>query len=476
MKERSKERYSELMMEELLDHLSRNENVKKMLGEMISMPVLDLIAMLVKDFEKIVEQRSRQSTDSLVDSVKKMRTLPQDVENLLESPSSGVRSRAESDGSTGPSADSSTDIPFSTKVSHPGISSRQQPTSGEREQFGVGDMPQVETSDEFRGEVKDVHPGRNVEAPTGAASEKILADEDADGDIENHHEDLTGPDSHHQKHKSLRIPNNFADEDMVYVHAVTRVPEGESSERMPFMLEEKGIDQRNFAFAFDFDGLRFYLSKIIPTQMNVSKTGVLLQGKQESMQLRGVHENILNDLRIHGVLLPFAFGTVARNKADFLEKIDSHIANLRDAVDELTATTWWTLSIFVLDSRIAQLFGENKAFAGRPRERERESYTTPAPSKKLDIVVLERMLQKEKKIAEVVHKTLSTIADRSDIDMMVGLESGASEDWKIILKASYEVPAGKLHAFNRAVTELQYDHILFDLMLSVEGNREAYSF
>jgi len=487
MKERSKERYSELLMEELLDHLSRHGKIKKMLGDMISMPVLELISMLVKDFEKIIEQRSRQAADNLVQSVKKTRDLAQEpahpygreevradtrqspgVDSAGPSPAMGLSSRHTI----------SEEPPFATdKVSRSGSPMREQTVSAQPEQHEKEEEPTIESSGEVDALLKKIHsPMDNGDLASPQERSKDVAADHSDLEVDDRQEHAIEDDSHPQKHRSLRIPHNFADDDIIYVHAVTRVAEEEPFEPGPFMLEEKGVDQRTFAFAFDFQGLRFYLSKIIPTQMNVSKTGVLLLGKQEGLQLRGVHENILNDLRIHGVLLPFVFGTVARSKADLLEKIDSHIGNLKDAVDDLLSTTWWTLNLYVLDARIAQLFGESKVFSGRPRERERESYSTPTPTRKLDIQVFERMLQKEKKIAEVVHKTLSAIADRSDVDMMVGLESGASEDWKLILKASYEVPNRNLHAFNRAVTELQYDHVLFDLMLSIEGNREPYSF
>ena len=94
---------------------------------------------------------------------------------------------------------------------------------------------------------------------------------------------------------------------------------------------------------------------------------------------------------------------------------------------------------------------------------------------RLDIKMLERILQKEKKIAESVHQTLEAIADRSDIDMMVGLTSGSSDEWKLILKASYEIPERRMQRFHRAIIDLQYDHMVFDLMLSLEGDREFYT-
>jgi hypothetical protein len=276
--------------------------------------------------------------------------------------------------------------------------------------------------------------------------------------------------------KPPRTPFRLEDEDYLYVHGVSMVPEVDSASREPFMLEEKGIDARGFAFAIDYSGLRFYLSKINPDQMSVSKTGVLLLGKQESIQTQGIHESILNELRGHGVLLPFEFGTVVRGTDELLTKIDDRYDGIKEAVEQLMATTWWTLNVYVLDARIARVLGTTSSRSHEDRMTSRASYSPPLHQKKYDIKELEKILSKEKKIAEYIHQELSKVSVRSDIDMMVGFGSGSSEDWKQILKASYEVQPGEIQKLFRAATDLQYHHILFDLMLSLSGDRESYSF
>ena len=111
--------------------------------------------------------------------------------------------------------------------------------------------------------------------------------------------------------------------------------------------------------------------------------------------------------------------------------------------------------------------------AGRDRSRDRASYISTPQGKKFDIKVLERILQREKKLAESVHAELSTAAQRSDVETIVGLGSGSSEDWKVILKASYDVPVRDINKFNRIVTDLQYHHLQYDLMLALTGKRDS---
>jgi len=277
------------------------------------------------------------------------------------------------------------------------------------------------------------------------------------------------------RHRHLRTPCTFSDDEYAYLHGVALLSDGDEPSAVPFMLEEKGLDPKSIVFASDYEGMRFYLSKINPSILNISKTMVLLLGKQESLHLRGMHENIINDLRCHGILLPFEFGSVVRGPDDLFSKVDKRLKEMKTALDDLRATAWWTLHLNVLDTRIASLVGTDVPAMVRSRERDRESYTPTIQPKKYDIKMLEKILQKEKKIAETIHDDLKKAADRSDIESIIGLGSGSSEDWKPILKASYEVNPSDQPRFFRAITDLQYHHLPLELMLSLTGNRDQFS-
>ena len=273
-----------------------------------------------------------------------------------------------------------------------------------------------------------------------------------------------------------RTTVELAENDYVYIHGVSAIPLEERPAPRPFVLQEKGIDGRDFAFALDRGGLRFYCSKMTARAANVSKAGMLLLGKQESVHLRGVHEGILNELRQHGVLLPFVFGTVTMGREDLFDKIDASLYDLRDAVDEQMATRWWNLGAYMLDAKLAQMLGDEPSSTTRNRERPRSTASVPGPSTRIGIKTLERILGKQKKIAEAIHEELNKHAQRSDVDMIVGFNSGTSDEWKLILKSSYEVRPSGIQAFNRAITTIQYRHFLFELMLSLDGDRDPYSF
>ena len=278
------------------------------------------------------------------------------------------------------------------------------------------------------------------------------------------------------KRKIQRIRVDLSNDDNLYLHGFSEIPQDQEPASSPFMLEEKGIEEKDFACAVDIGEVRVYLTRLQAVSTNVSKNGVLLLNKQDSMRWRGVHESILNDLRVHGTLVPFEFGTVALGLDDLRTKVQVHHHELVDAHETMQATTWWNLSVLALDSRMAQLVASEGAPAGRRQEMARPSYAQQTQGVKFDIKTLERILSKQKKIAETIHEELNLIADRSDIDQMIGLGSGTTDDWKTILKASYEVPPSRLQRFHSAVSESQYRHMLFEIMLSMAGNVESFTF
>jgi hypothetical protein len=288
--------------------------------------------------------------------------------------------------------------------------------------------------------------------------------------------DATGESDLTIRKQMPRVHSDVKADDLIYLHGVSRIEPGEAPSAFPFLLEEKGIDNRSFAFAVDLEGLRFYGSTLNQESVNLTKNGVLLLGKQEKIRLRGAHESLLNDLRLHRIILPFEFGTVIKGLGELKARIAERCAEIGDALDELLKTRWWNLTVYALDTRTADLVATSTPDARRESDRGRVPYSSPAQNKRIDVKTLERILNKQKKAAESIHEALQPYAERFDIDMMVSLQSGASDDWKIILKASYEMGPSMLTMFVRTVTDLQYQHFLMELMLSLTGNVESFSF
>jgi hypothetical protein len=531
MKERSKEKIADLLMDELLSQLSERGNLRRMLGEMTGLPIGPLIEDLVTEFEQVVEQYRLRSvtqadgrpvepaakygeryttteTPSIPLPVSpREEVLPQPSEEALsgppdERPPASFGEVEETDREEEPIAASS-QLQEEKDLSSEEDAELAQPagTAGEEtidieEEFIPEVESQVQAAPEdvrdFRHKLEELakrveseyleklERGRKKAAPGAGPVERKaeVPEERAPVESEQQVKRIIEV-GRGEGGKPSRIPYKLDDKDYIYISAVMKIPEGEAPGEGPFMLEEKGIDGKDFAFALDHNGLRLFLSRIRQNEMNVSRKGLLLLGKGESLQLRGQHESILNELRAHGIILPVEFATVARGKEDLRMMVQKHFDDLEEALAVQAKTKWWKVGLYVLDARIAQLFAEEgggKQERGG-RERGRLSFTTTVQPKKYDVKMLEKILQKEKKLAESVHADLSASAERSEIQSMVGLGSGSSDEWKLILQATYLVPSTvALQRFTRAVTDLQYRHILFEPMLSMVGDTEAFSF
>jgi hypothetical protein len=331
-------------------------------------------------------------------------------------------------------------------------------------------VPEAPPADSTQRE-ESVHATDPAENP----SEQVIIPEATMQTSEQEQNPAEGSDTSSRK-QVPRVPSDVTADDYIYLHGVSRIETDDTPSAFPFLLEEKGIDSRNFAFALDQRGLRFYGSTLHHETVNLTKDGLLLLSKQEKIRMRGAHESILNDLRLHRILLPFEFGAVFKGLDELKAKTEERFAEIQESLDELLTTRWWNLTVYALDTRTADLVGVPAPGARRENDRGRVPYTSPSQSKRIDVKTLERILNKQKKAAESIHEALQPYAERSDVDMMVSLQSGASDDWKIILKASYELGPSMLNMFVRTVTDLQYQHFLMELMLSMTGNVESFSF
>ncbi|MGA9119004.1 MAG: GvpL/GvpF family gas vesicle protein [Bacteroidota bacterium] len=274
-------------------------------------------------------------------------------------------------------------------------------------------------------------------------------------------------------HVVAKQPIEIPGEMSFYCHGVSGIPTDDKPAAKPFALEEKGIDGQRLAFGWDYGSLRFYLSLMRDESVALAKGGALLLPKQEGIRLRGVHEAIVNDLRLHGVVLPFSFGTVIRGWEETQQRLIVNIPRFQTALEKLKKTKKWTLTVSALDNRFADLQQNPTLEKRRELDRHRISYSSVAGTKRIDLRELEHVLNKQRRVAEGIHKELSTVADRTEVLSIVSLQSGSSDEWKQILRASYEVSPTMVSRFHRMVTDVQYEHLLLELMIALTGDVES---
>jgi chaperonin cofactor prefoldin len=488
MKERSRERFASVLLEELLEQLSQNENIRRMLGDMTSVPTEEVIERLTEEFETAVaryhdvsleKSRSRRSRAVKGNEDTTREDAPTPIvptpASVLESPPHAPLPPVVLKGTkSSPALSSGDDNDGRTRTKGASLRHRFEEIE-QRLMSRLAAKPShvSETGEDEDLEDRDDGEEADVFTLVQGGRRDGLIDDGVDIDEDTDDEEVEGDTGAFDA--VVRTPFAFADDDAVYLHAVTRIPAGEQPAEYPFMLEEKGIDGRGFAFALDRNDLRFYLSKTARS-MSVSKTGMLLLNQEDSIQVRSASESILNDLRGHGALLPFEFGTVMRSKEELFTRIDQYEEELQEALEEELETATWTLTLSALDARIAKLVGTPSSGGRRGRERTRESAAGQSRHKGYDLKVLEKILNRQKRIAQSIHDVLRKTADDSGIKSIVTLMSGSSGDWKPILTAWYEVDPDDLRRFYNTIIELQYQNIMFDLMFSLAGQHERFSF
>jgi hypothetical protein len=271
----------------------------------------------------------------------------------------------------------------------------------------------------------------------------------------------------------VRIPFAFEDQPS-YVHAVSLIPLSDSPSPTPFLLEEPGLDQRCSIFAVDHAGMRFFLSELNPDSFNVSKNGMLLLNKQDSLRLRGVHERIVNRVRQYGSVLPAEFGSAVLGRDDLARRVEFRLHALLEFVLDLGKTPTWRVTASVLDERVQRLLGpETPPQRSARQEVERGRQGTSA--RRIDVKGLERILTQEMKIAESVLSNLASLAESHSVEQIVNLGSGRSEDWKAILTATFALSPGQNPRFFKAVLDVEEEQSMAELMVRVTGTTESFS-
>jgi len=270
-----------------------------------------------------------------------------------------------------------------------------------------------------------------------------------------------------------RTTCTFEDE-LGYVHAVSLIPFADALSAEPFLLDESGLEDEHHVMVVDLTGLRFYLSLIRTDAPSVSKSGLLLLAKQEALRLRYDHERVVNNLRMRGSLLPAEFGTVVRGRDELLRRVEFRHSALLELVVQLSAVERWQLTASVLDAKLVRrMSGEGGASRGSSREGGRSRGTRVG--KRLDVQTLERLLNREKKLAQSILESLAEASDRHTVEFQIGLGGGMSDDWKPILRAGFTVSPAHLPRFHQAIVEAQNLHPLEEPMLHLTGTTESFS-
>jgi hypothetical protein len=248
--------------------------------------------------------------------------------------------------------------------------------------------------------------------------------------------------------------------DWFYIYGFSYAPISTGKGVPAKKLRIKGVDDANRIFLLDSGDVRLYLSRLAREEYSPDKSGKPTLSSQKAIRFKYEHERILNTLRTEEVVVPLPFWTLMQGLGSITALIEDRYVELLRALIDVHDAVDWDVEVFAFDEHIVGLPEiAEAAKSGKVRE------TKHATGKTRDIKVMEKLIFKEKNLAQEVHSTLLLLATKAKVDFMIRLDNAMMDDWKSILLSRYIVPKDKRKAFCQSIAELQTEHANYQLMI-----------
>ena len=261
-------------------------------------------------------------------------------------------------------------------------------------------------------------------------------------------------------------------DDWFYIYGFCYAPDSSGKGIPSKKLAIKGIDKVNNIFLLDYGDVRFFLNKLNTSDYTLDKTNKLSLHSSKAKEFKYEHEKILNILRSEEILVPLPFWTIIQNHENIIKKIeDNYVELLRSLIDVHDAIDW-DVEVFAYDKHIIELPVIASASRERPPARETRHKATGGR----DIKVLEKLLFKEKSLAQEIHSQLLLHSAKARVDFMIRLDNAFMDDWKSILSVRYTVNKDKRKNFYKTVKTLQQEYQEYELMIRVTSPNVRFSF
>jgi hypothetical protein len=269
------------------------------------------------------------------------------------------------------------------------------------------------------------------------------------------------------------ISFEVGESDWLYIFGFSYAPKSEGKGIPTMQLRLKGVDQHNPLFLLDYGDVRFYLSRLSSEDYPPEKSGRLTIPGKKALKPQYYHEMTLNELRGQEMLVSLPFWTITRGRDHFIRVVEDNYVELLRALIDVHDAVDWDVDVLVYDeflSTIPSIAGATK----EQRESRREGRT--AAGKKGDVKVIEKVIFKEKSLAQEIHSQLLVNSTKGRIEHIISLEGAFMDDWKSILSARYAVGKEKRKAFCSSVMELQTEHAEFEVMFRLKSPTARFSF
>jgi hypothetical protein len=251
---------------------------------------------------------------------------------------------------------------------------------------------------------------------------------------------------------AARAKETAADQSVVYVYGVARVPPSEAF--APLQLE--GIVRDAPVQRLVRDNLVAFVSTVPTSQFGASE---LRSALADAEWLRGrifAHEKILKELRSSYGVVPFRFCTIYRNAALLLNALARHRAELDQAIDRVGDASEWGVKLYYDPEALrCQVEVASKAI-----RQLRETLTGASPGAQFFLrKKYDRALDAEvaASIAVCVEHSRRCLDECARGAAEIQVQSPAEHGWSeaMVMNAAYLVDKGALGGFQRALAALR---------------------
>ncbi len=261
-------------------------------------------------------------------------------------------------------------------------------------------------------------------------------------------------------------------DDWLCLYGFTYAPNSEGKGFPSVELEVKGIGENGNIFGVDYGDVRFFMSKINIDKYVTIKTGSNILKPQEKIKLKLEYAYALNQMHTTEMLVTLEFWTLQQGREAVVRVVEDRYLDFLHSLIDVHDAIDWDVEVLVMDSEIL------KAVSASSQERTVSARLQPRESKvqRIDYKQQERVLFKEKEIAQKINLELTKIANKIKVDHIITLDSSFLEDWKPIFSARYIIGKDKRKAFHQAILEKQNEYKDFKVIINVSSPKVRFKF
>ncbi len=294
MKEATRRRLSELILEELSEKIKKQDSLRHKLEAFADLPVEKVAEAILKQFEYLLSSDLRDLIIHL-------------VEREVEAEEAAAR-------------------------------------TAEEAVVPEGHAPEPA---EERDAMSPDHSLPPVESPAEAPADLPTLDYTAESIMEHF-----GP---KEPFPSEPMEIELAPDDWFYIYGFSYAPDSTGKGVPVKQLALKGIDDVSNIFIVDYGDVRFYLHRMIMDEYTRDNVGKPTVSSHKASDLKYKHERILNILRAEDVLVPVPFWAVIQGQKNLITVIEDRYVKLLRALIDVHDIVEWDVEVLSFDEYLLHL-------------------------------------------------------------------------------------------------------------------------